>query len=245
MKKRVTLLLSALLVAVVVSAGEKVSETRKLGGFEKIEINGSPKVVYTQGKTVSVRIEGNRESIDNIETSVSDNTLYVRNKGKMGIVNFTFGNDDAVVYVTTPDLIGIKLNGSGDFISKQRIDTDRINIVLRGSGDINLKDIICDVCNLSLVGSGDLDVDRLEARDVDASLIGSGDLDIALLQVNLTRLSLKGSGDVKANFAQGCRAVDCQLNGSGDIMLSGKVKRFTKQKRGSGDIHTAKLTIEK
>ena len=232
-------------MVVVASADEKVSETRKLGSFEKIEINGSPKVVYTQGKTVSVKVVGKRESVDNIETAVSNNTLYVKNKGKMGIVNFTFGDDEAVVYVTTPDLIGIQLNGSGDFISKQRIDTDRINVVLRGSGDIDVKDIICDACNISLTGSGDLDIDRLEARDVDASLIGSGDLDIALLKVIGTRLSLKGSGDVKASFAEGCHSVSCILNGSGDITLSGKVKHLSKQKRGSGDIHVNKLTIEK
>lgn len=246
MKKRVTLLLSALLVAVVVSAAEKVSETRKLSGYEKIEINGSPNVVYTQGKTFSVRVEGKRESVDNVETSVSGNTLYVKNKGKVGIFNFTTGSsDDAVVYVTSPDLISIRVNGSGDFISKTQIDTDRMTIVLRGSGDIDVKDIICDACNITLIGSGDVDLDRLEARDVNASLVGSGDIDLALLKVNVTRLYVKGSGDMKADFREGCGSVECQLTGSGDITLSGKVKHISKQKHGSGDIHINKLAVEK
>ena len=100
MKTRMLLLVSSLLLAVSASAGSKVSEKRNLSGFEAIEISGSPKVVYTQGKSFSVRVEGERESVDDIETTVSGKTLQVRNKGKYGIFNITFGDSrHAVVYV--------------------------------------------------------------------------------------------------------------------------------------------------
>ena len=70
MNTRLLSVVSALLLTVSVYAESKVSENRKLSGFEEIEINGSPKVVYTQGKTFSVKVEGERESVENIETTV-------------------------------------------------------------------------------------------------------------------------------------------------------------------------------
>jgi hypothetical protein len=56
---------------------------------------------------------------------------------------------------------------------------------------------------------------------------------------------LKGSGDISADFEKGCKKVECELRGSGDISLKGNVEHFSKQKSGSGDIEYHKLTIEK
>ena len=142
-------------------------------------------------------------------------------------------------------MIAISLNGSGDFISQQRIATDNMDINLRGSGDIDIADLICDRCDINLIGSGDIDLKRLEAQRASASLIGSGDIDLKLNNVLNTLLALKGSGDISADFEKGCKKVECELRGSGDISLKGNVEHFSKQKSGSGDIEYHKLTIEK
>ena len=138
-------------------------------------------------------------------------------------------------------MIAISLNGSGDFISQQRIATDNMDINLRGSGDIDIADLICDRCDINLIGSGDIDLKRLEAQRASASLIGSGDIDLKLNNVLNTFLALKGSADLE----KGCKKVECELRGSGDISLKGNVEHFSKQKSGSGDIEYHKLTIEK
>lgn len=224
--------------------GNYTTEQRQLKGFEEIEINGSPTVYYTQADSFSVKVKGPEELVKNILTEVDGKTLVIRNKGKLGIVNIQLGDDDELaVYVTSPDLVGIRLNGSGDFISKQRIDTDKMDILLRGSGDIDVKDIICDRCEVELIGSGDIDLDRLDTKDLSASLIGSGDIGLHLWNTADTRLALKGSGDIDASFCQNCDAVTCELRGSGDITLKGEVKRFSKEKSGSGDVSVGQLSI--
>ena len=180
----------------------------------------------------------------NILTEVEGKTLVIRNKGKLGMFNIQLGDDDELaVYVTSPDLIAIRLNGSGDFISKQRIDTDKMDILLRGSGDIDVKDLICDRCEVELIGSGDIDLDRLDTKDLSASLVGSGDIGLHLWNTADARLALKGSGDIDASFHQNCDAVACELRGSGDITLKGEVKRFSKEKSGSGDVSVGQLSI--
>lgn len=228
------------------SAEKVVTEKRNVSGFEQIEINGSPVVYYTQGDHFSVKVKGPEDQLKDIITECEGKTLLIRNRGKVGVFNVSFGDaQDVSVHVVSPDLTSVRLNGSGDFTSEKKIDSDQMNIVLRGSGDINIQDLICDQCSVELIGSGDVALKRVEAKDVSAMLIGSGDIDLVLRNVIDTRLSLKGSGDIDADFREGCRSVECVLQGSGDIDLKGKIEHFSKQKNGSGDIDFAKLTIEK
>lgn len=227
--------------------GDKyVTEWRGLKGFEEIEISGSPTVHYNQADSFSVKVKGTESQVENIITEMNGKTLVIRNKGKFGMFNLQLGEDDELaVYVTSPDLTSISLNGSGDFISRQRIDTDNMDVTLRGSGDIQVDDLICDRCHVELIGSGDIDLASVEAQETSAVLIGSGDIDLCLQKVDDTRLALKGSGDITVEFNKDCGAVDCDLRGSGDITLEGKVKKFSQYKSGSGDINVDKLYILK
>ena len=223
-----------------------VTEDRLIKGFEEVEVVGSPNVYYTQADSFSVRVKGPDNFVDNILTEKNGKTLTVRNKGKWGVVNISFSDEDELaVYVTSPDLVAVRVNGSGDFISTDLIDTDNMNITLRGSGDINIDKLLCDRCDVELIGSGDIDLPEVEAKETSAVLVGSGDIKMGLSKVADTRLSLKGSGDIKVDFSEGCRSVDCMVNGSGDIGLSGKIGHFRGEKHGSGDIDIANLTIEK
>jgi len=223
-----------------------VTEDRLIKGFEEVEVVGSPNVYYTQADSFSVRVKGPDNFVDNILTEKNGKTLTVRNKGKWGVVKISFSDEDELaVYVTSPDLVAVRVNGSGDFISTDLIDTDNMNITLRGSGDINIDKLLCDRCDVELIGSGDIDLPEVEAKETSAVLVGSGDIKMGLSKVADTRLSLKGSGDIKVDFSEGCRSVDCTVNGSGDIGLSGKIGHFRGEKHGSGDIDIANLTIEK
>lgn len=229
----------------VMDDGPKLTVSRPLKGFEEIEINGSPRVCYTQADSFSVRIKGTKTGIENILTDVNDKTLTIRNRGKISLVNISFSDDDALtVYVTSPDLTAIRLNGSGDFESDGKIDTDRMDIVLRGSGDIDVKDMICDRCEVELIGSGDINMSNLETVEASASLVGSGDINLGLKRVKDTWLSLKGSGDIEADFREGCGSVECELRGSGDITVKGSVHQYDYHKYGSGDIHIDRLNVK-
>ena len=226
---------------VLVSDSKRVTQQRSLKGFERIDVYGSPTVYYTQADSFSVRLDGPENVISEVLTEVEGNTLSIRNKGKIGIVNISVGSvSDVNVFVSSPDLIGVQLFGSGDFKSEGHVDTDNIRIALRGSGDIDFSDIICDSCSSELVGSGDLKIRRLKTITSSISLVGSGDMTISQWDVKKTDVNLKGSGDVKVNFVEGCKAVSCNLVGSGDIKLKGHLDSVEKHKTGSGEIEYLK-----
>lgn len=219
---------------------DKVEEGRKLTGFERIRLQGSPDIKYTQGKTWSVRVKAPKSIIRKVQTRVENKTLVVSIKS-----GFSFNrlrDNDVTVYVTSPDLIGVEVQGSGDFESKSHVDTDNLAISLKGSGDIDFYDIICDRIDVSLVGSGDVDIKKVITQYSSVELVGSGDVQISQLNAKDTKLELKGSGDIKV-ASQKCGTVSCRLVGSGDITLTGSIKQLNQTTRGSGDINTAGLQI--
>ena len=196
-----------------------------LKGFERIELLGSLDVKYAQADSFSVRVDAPVKVLNEVETYVTGNKLVVKMKGEGNIINLGVSDaDDVTVFVTSPDFLGIELKGSGDFESNGLVDTDNLDITLSGSGDIRFDDIICDRVNVSLVGSGDVDVKNVKTQWAGVQLVGSGDV----------KMRLDDSG-----------AVDANVIGSGDITLSGNVKDYKYNVRGSGDMNTSGLTVGK
>lgn len=200
-------------------------EQRSLTGFERIELLGSLDIKYQQSDSFSVRVDAPVEILKKVETRVEGDKLIVNMKGEGEVINFGVPDGDNVtVYVTSPDLLGIALRGSGDFECQHLLDTDNLDIMLNGSGDIKFDDIICDQVNVSLVGSGDVELKHVKMLRSYVNLVGSGDI----------KVNYDNSGAVEAN-----------LTGSGDITLSGSVKDYKSNVRGSGDMHTEQLAIRK
>lgn len=221
---------------------DQVEEKRPLKGFERIRLQGSPDIKYTQDKTWSVRVKAPKKLINKVETRVEGNCLVVSVKDNKFFSMGSIKGDEITIYVTSPDLTGVEVHGSGDFDCKTLLDTDNLEVSLRGSGDVNFNDIICDRIKTSLVGSGDIGIKNVTALQSSVELVGSGDVTVKQNRVKQTHLELKGSGDIKVTCDH-CDVVNCRLIGSGDITLSGTVKKLNRTTRGSGDIHTKSLTI--
>lgn len=233
--------LVACLASCNVIVGKKeamVEAERSVGKFTQIHIMGSPTVIYTQGANHSVWVKAPQSVIDKVKTKCNGNCLVVETKGNVSFWGFSnASNHDVVVYVTSPDLTGVEVNGSGDFRSEKPIDTDNISLVVRGSGDLSIDGhLICDNAQLTLSGSGDIDIDNLEALTTSLTVIGSGDMEVRQHKVDNTQMQLTGSGSIKLECSD-CNNVNSQLTGSGDIKISGTVKNINKAKAGTGDYY--------
>lgn len=197
----------------------KVKKTFKVDGFEKIALAGSVDVKYVQGDSMSVVAGGSAELVDRLDITSDGTTLRVRYKDSNGI-HINIGPENAVVYVTSPDIVEVTVTGSGDFRSKGHVDTDNMKIKVKGSGDVLFSDIICD--------------------SLEAAVYGSGDVELKNVKAARTSLVVRGSGDISAKF-DGSGAVESKVYGSGDISLKGRVRSERHVIKGSGDVHTGKL----
>ncbi len=217
--------------------GVVVTQDRKVKNFTSVRIEGSPTVRYVQGNKFEVKVKGKKELVDKIKTEVKGKSLVVSVKGN---ISFSFFKNNRkhmpVIYVTSPDLVGVELAGSGDFISDGPIDTDRLVVKMAGSGDVDFNgNVICDDLRVELNGSGDVDLKNVDALTSSLKLIGSGDIDVKQKNVERTSIQLIGSGDIKVEFDK-CRDVESNIAGSGDVTLKGNITgRIDKSKAGSGD----------
>lgn len=243
--------ISMLLLAVVLgsctvtenkSTEEKKTSVRKVGMFEKIEMDAACSVVYTQGDATQVKVVGSKEALDQLETVVENNTLKLRHRlGKR-----LFGinrNVDATVYVTTPDLTMVSIKGSGDFCSESRIDSDNFGLQLFGSGDVDIKDIICDDFAVELKGAGNVKVGKLQCTSSKLSIYGTGDMNVHHYKVARCRLMIYGVGNMEASFDQ-CGKVSSHIFGTGNIELRGDVRSLERQIKGVGDIDADGLRVK-
>ncbi len=225
-----------------VGRSRQFSKWLSVSGFNRIQEDGSMDVVYTQDSTNtwSVKIVGSKDDIQRVTASVSQGTLVLSERGSHVLNVNLFSNDRGLtVYVTSPDLLGVKLIGSGDFYARGKVDTDNLDVSLQGSGDVSFGEVICDRCHSLLSGSGDLKMSRLTTGDLSIHCEGSGDASFRHVNSKNSTAILSGSGDVLLNFDRGdeLRTI---LSGSGDITVNGSLGHVWQQKTGSGDINISR-----
>lgn len=231
--------------ASVHAAGKKdvKIEMREVGKFININIEGAAAVFYTQGNATTVKVKTTSDRMADVKTFVKGNTLTISVHESRNFFRWrSNASSPAEVYVTSPDLTGVQLLGSGDFVCNSKLDTDVLDIGLRGSGDVTFKDIICDNIRIILTGSGDIRLNNVDALTSSVVLVGSGDISIKQKNVKNTTIDLKGSGDISVAFTK-CGSATSSLKGSGDITLSGTLKSLEKTSLGSGDYHTSHLSV--
>lgn len=239
------------------AGGKRVTVTRNVGYFSKVDASGSVDIEFVQGKEQAMRIVGPKQFVDNIVVDKKGETLYVSHKSNSVT---SFFDDDVTLYIYSPDLTEVNLRGSCSFDVKDALDTDNLKVSVKGSGEADFDSIVCDAINFevrgsgdigakridtknavaNVFGSGDLDFDFLKADNVQFAVSGSGDLDAMLSQVKTMQLNVVGSGDMDIK-AQNCGVANCTSAGSGSITLSGTMRDVVKNVTGSGDIDTSNL----
>jgi hypothetical protein len=189
--------------AAVKGSGNKVSEDRQVADFHAVSSKGSIDVVFTSGAT-SLRLEGDDNILELIETEVEDGVLVISSR-----VSYAT-RSGLTAYVSAPTLDGVWVKGSGD-VSGKGIEGESLEVGVYGSGDIELSGNVQRL-KVSVKGSGDVDLDGLSAVDAEVSVMGSGDVNVHV--TGQLDASVMGSGDI---MYSGGPVVKQSVMGSGDI----------------------------
>lgn len=240
----------------------QVTQNRTVGYFSKVESRGSADIRFVQGKGSSVRIVGPKSAVDNIVVENRGDALTITHKS--GNRLFNTDNGDVTIYITSPDLTDVSLIGSGSFKAEGNIDTDNLRVLVKGSGDVDFHNVVCDGATFETRGSGDIEVSAIDARSAKVSCIGSGDVEIKSLKADNADFLVRGSGDINTvlkNVATismstygsgdidarmiGCGSATAATYGSGDITLIGSLGSLSQTAKGSGEVHTGKLVLRK
>jgi putative autotransporter adhesin-like protein len=206
--RRLALLL-ALVVVVGCGGGPKVTETRDVGPWTGIEVDGGVNVDVVPGDSGEVVVTGGEDVIDRVRTEVAGGVLRISIHDR-GIVIGPDPFDDVRVQISAGNLDTIHLEGSGD-LELGRIETDDLTIEVEGAADIQASGTV-DTLTLDIQGAGDADLGELEARTA--------------------RVVVQGAGDAELNVSE---ELDVTVQGAGDVSYRGNPK-VRQRVEGSGEV---------
>jgi hypothetical protein len=205
------------------------ADERQVSGFSGITIAGRYNVYITMGNTESLRLEGDADAIDEIETKVESGVLKIRNKKQMN--TRSWNNTGKVnIYIQAKSLNSIVLSGSGNVEVDGKLKSANLNNTISGSGSIELN-IDVENYNAVISGSGEISA-KGNAKNARITIAGSGDFDGQNFKTSNANVKVSGSGDISI-IAD--KQLDAVVSGSGDIRYTGSAK-VNSTKSGSGSI---------
>lgn len=210
----------------VVGKGGTVTETREVSDFEKISLSCDADIDYTQDSVYYVEVSGQKNILDVLELSHEGNTL------KIDFRKNVWKHDDLKLIIHSPRISGFSISGSGDIHAMNALNSDRMELRISGSGNIQLPSLQASSLEAKISGSGNIGIDGGAVSSEDLSISGSGDIHLIDLNSDSGKCRISGSGDIELHTNED---LDVSISGSGDVRYRGR-PRINSSISGSGTL---------
>ncbi len=214
--KKLILIAAVLFLSISHSFADTAKRT--VDKFDQISLRIDATLQYEQGDIQKIQIKASEETLEKIITEVKDGKLIIRlkledrwfNKKKIGPV---------VIKVTSPDITGLSIAGSGDIIAEDAISSDIMYLNIAGSGDIKLAELNCEKLDAVISGSGNIVLSGKEkAMNTEVNINGSGDFKAEQFKTYYAKIRIAGSGDCTLYVR---KHIEAKIVGSGNVKYKG------------------------
>ncbi|PTL78341.1 GIN domain-containing protein [Vitiosangium sp. GDMCC 1.1324] len=196
--------------------GHKVTQSREVSGFSRVENHSSLDVVVREADAPSFSLTLDENLHRYVTTRVDGDALIIDDTE-----NLSYSGEGRVV-ATLPRFLGAKNSGSGDFLVEGISQANSLLLELDGSGDLRY----CGPASRLL-----------------AMLSGSGSMTLCTSQEQALEevgLDLSGSGSI--TYDGSAKQVLVSSSGSGDVNLSGSTPKLVVRTSSSGSVEARGLT---
>jgi len=223
----VMLLVSACGIMPTLGSRNLITESRKVSGFERVEVSGGGSMEIIQDGTEALSVETDDNMMQYVTSEVRGGTLY------LGLDSGTHSLLPSRLHFSlhVKDLSGITTSGSWE-VDSASIQTSALNIVISGSGKVIVKALTADKLDTTISGSGELDLTG-DAKQQNVDISGSGKYLAGELRSQGASVSISGSGNVTVWASETLRV---HVSGSGDVSYYGS-PQVSFDESGSGKIH--------
>ena len=193
----------------------QVGEVTSMAAFDAVDVAGPFNVIFEQGESHSVRVEGTAEQLGKMTIYVKDSELVIdQRKNESGDVF-----KGLQVFVTSPMVDGLAIAGSGTITAPKALNVNDMRLEIAGSGDITLGTVQANETRSEIAGSGNIEVASLTCKKANNEIAGSGDITLNNLNVDHVKSEIAGSGNVILRGKVGSH--DEEIAGSGKVNVSG------------------------
>jgi hypothetical protein len=234
-----TKLAAALILFAFILTGIQVQaeeQTRKVDPFTEISLRIGAKVHLEQGAKQNLEIVAKPSTLDEIVTEVKDGKLIIRFPNKDYFWK-TFQPGEVTIYITTPEINGLGISGSGDIIAEDEIKTKILDLGISGSGNIRLSELSAERVKSAISGSGDIVLaGKTVAQDLSVVLSGSGNFRGQGYSADDVSVKVAGSGNVEV---EANKNLYIRLAGSGNVTYKGN-PMIDQSVAGSGKVRSVR-----
>lgn len=199
----------ASLAAAGCGGGPRVTETRQVAPFDRVEVSDSLEVDVVPGTGSELRVRAGEDVMDRVRTESSGGVL------RLDLV------DRGIVI--GPDPLGdVRIEVGADSVRSLLID---------GSGDVTLTDVDEEALDLEVEGAGEIEATGT-VGDLTATIRGAGNASLSGLAARTARITVQGAGDADLNVSD---ELDVTVEGAGEVNYSGS-PTVRSEIHGAGDI---------
>ncbi len=227
-------------------------EDLKPKAFKAINVDVVADVYYTQnnGDKHDVQLDFSdikderlvQEMKEKVKVAYRDGGVEIGVAGRIsGVSNMNEGKR-LKVYITSPDLVKIDLEGVGAFHA-DAINSDRFDIDNEGVGSIYIKQLLANTVTVDNEGVGSVNITNMTGDKLDIDNEGVGSVKVGYYKGGTLKINNEGVGSVTAKVD--CQSIDATLDGVGGVTLSGTTRSYNKRKDGVGGYHDNGLKVLK
>lgn len=227
MKNPKTIVILLLVLTVAVSAcsvnltipdtirgnGVVVEETRPVGEFARLDVQGIGNVYVELGDAPSLTIEAEENLLPYIEVENRGDRLVISSERNKNLIP----TESVNIYLTVTGLEGVIISGLGN-VELPALEAARFTIDLNGAGDIEIESLTAESLRADLSGLGDLQIDAGEVVSQEISISGSGKYDGAGLASQTANIEISGLGSAVVRVSD---KLDVSISGAGGVEYYG------------------------
>ncbi|MCH9634728.1 MAG: hypothetical protein S4CHLAM7_14870 [Chlamydiae bacterium] len=208
-----------------------VKEFQSNSSIRKLYFSAGPMDVYlTQGNKQSVRLEGDKDQIEQLDIKVLQGELdIVYKKGQKKPAK----TGNVKIYITTATLNTITTKGMVKISSEKPWKVSSLNFLLTGSGEVEM-DVNTKNLSIQISGSSELKLSG-NTQNQNVAITGSGVYSGEDLKANTATIVLSGAGSAEV-FVK--KSMTVSIYGSGDVRYKGS-PQIESNIYGSGNIEKA------
>jgi hypothetical protein len=210
-------------------SGNITSETRNVGAFFKLDIEGAYEIVLQEGTNPLIAVETDDNLHQYIETTIDGKTLRIRSVEKVEASEYTR------LIITYQNLDEIRLGGAAKISNQGRLNAGELTIRVDGAGILNLS-LQAEELDLQLDGAGAVNLSG-KVNKQRLELSGAGNVDAFELQSKDCDISLSGFGSAQVFVTDNLNA---EVSGVGSIRFKGDPRNIKREVTGLGNIDRAK-----
>lgn len=172
----------------VEGSGNVKTETRNVGGFDKVEAGGAVKVEITAQKDFSVIVEADDNLLASIKTEISGDTLKIYSEDRIS------PKTNISVKISMPEIVGLEVSGASSG-NVSNVKSDLIELSASGASKIKIDGEVIKL-TADASGASKIDAENLKAEDADVDASGASSATVLATE----QLDLNASGASKISY---------------------------------------------